>query len=73
MDFYAPKAIQYRFRMDGVDETWIENGGKTAFERANLVYRQVLQNYQPPEVADPVRQELEGYVTERRRELELSR
>ncbi len=54
-------------------ETWSENGEKTAFERANLIYRRVLQDYQPPEIAGPVRQQLESYVDERRRELELAR
>jgi len=54
-------------------ETWSENGGKTAFERANLVYRQKLEEYQAPEMDDSLRQALEEYANERRRELELTR
>ena len=50
-------------------ETWEENGSKTAFERANLVYRQRLESYQPPELAAPIRQELEAFVEQRRGEL----
>ena len=54
-------------------ETWSEAGEKTAFERANVVYRRALESYQPPEVADSVRQQLQAYVDERRREIELNR
>ena len=54
-------------------ETWQEQGSKTAFERANRVYRKTLQDYEEPEIDDSVRQALEEYVRERSRELELSR
>ena len=50
-------------------ETWSDNGGKTAFERANLVYRQKLEEYQAPEMDGSLRQALEEYANERRREL----
>ncbi len=53
-------------------ETWTEKGEKTAYERANKVYRQTLQDYQEPEMDASVRQSLEEYVRERRREIELS-
>jgi len=54
-------------------ETWTENGEKTAYQRANKVYRQTLLNYQEPEMDASVRQSLQEYVRERRREMELSR
>ena len=54
-------------------ETWAENGGRTAFERANRVYRDSLARYQPPSMAAGRREALEEYVNERRRELELAR
>ena len=54
-------------------ETWAENGSRTAFERANAIYRQRLETYEPPEMPDSKRQALEDYVAERRRELELAR
>ena len=66
--FYAPITSDW-----SNFETWSENGEKTAFERANVVYRQALQDYQAPEIADSVRQQLEAFVGERRRELELNR
>jgi len=54
-------------------ETWTENGEKTAYERANQVYRQTLHDYEEPGMDASVRQVLEEYVRERRRELELTR
>jgi trimethylamine--corrinoid protein Co-methyltransferase len=54
-------------------ETWSENGGLTAFDRANAVYRQKLAEYEPPEMQAGRRQSLEQYASERRRELELAR
>lgn len=54
-------------------ETWSENGARTAFERANEIYRQNLAAYEPPQLEASRRQVLEEYVGERRRELELAR
>jgi trimethylamine--corrinoid protein Co-methyltransferase len=54
-------------------ESWEENGSKTAFERANKIYRQRLKSFQPPEMDDQIRMSLESYVSQRRRELELIR
>ncbi|UCH39087.1 MAG: trimethylamine methyltransferase family protein [Gammaproteobacteria bacterium] len=54
-------------------ETWCENGSLNAFQRANAIYRQTLADYQPPEIEPQVRQSLEEYANERRRELELAR
>jgi trimethylamine--corrinoid protein Co-methyltransferase len=50
-------------------ETWSEGGGLTAYQRANLIYRQRLAAYEPPEIDAGVRRSLEEYVEERRREL----
>jgi trimethylamine--corrinoid protein Co-methyltransferase len=50
-------------------ETWTENGEKTAFQRANEIYRQRLIDYQQPPVDDQIRISLEQYVNERRSEL----
>ncbi|MFT5218123.1 MAG: trimethylamine--corrinoid protein Co-methyltransferase [Gammaproteobacteria bacterium] len=54
-------------------ETWEERGSLTAYQRANKVYRQVLKDFVEPEIEDSVRQSLEEYVRERRREIDLSR
>ncbi len=54
-------------------ETWSENGALSAFERANRLYRETLERYQPPEMDEGVRHSLRQYAGERRRELELMR
>jgi len=51
-------------------ETWAENGGKTAYQRANEVYRQKLKDYEEPGIDAQVKVSLERYVAERRIELE---
>ncbi len=50
-------------------ETWEENGSKTAFQRANKIYRERLANFEAPELADSIRRELEAFVEERKGEL----
>ncbi len=54
-------------------ETWAENGEQTAYQRANKVYRQALEDYEEPEINASIRESLEQYANERRRELELAR
>jgi trimethylamine--corrinoid protein Co-methyltransferase len=54
-------------------ESWEENGSKTAFERANKIYRQRLKSFQPPAMDDQIRASLESYVSQRRQELEATR
>jgi trimethylamine--corrinoid protein Co-methyltransferase len=51
-------------------ETWTENGAKTAYQRANEVYRKKLKDYEEPEIDPQVKISLEQYVAERRIELE---
>lgn len=50
-------------------ESWQEKGSKTAFERANKIYRQRLKDYQQPPIDEHIRKSLESYVAERRQEL----
>ena len=54
-------------------ETWQENGEQTAYQRANRIYRQSLKDYEEPEIDSSIRESLEQYVHERRREVELAR
>ncbi len=51
-------------------ETWAENGELTAVQRANKVYRQRLQDYQTPVMDGSIRNTLECYVVERRKEIQ---
>ena len=66
--FYAPLTSDW-----SNFETWTENGSKTAFERANRLYRQALADYREPGIDAGIRHQLEAYANERRRELELTR
>ena len=50
-------------------ERWTRNGGRDAAERAAGIWRAELEAYEPPPLDDGVREQLEQYVTRRRREL----
>jgi trimethylamine--corrinoid protein Co-methyltransferase len=51
-------------------ETWVEKGEKTAYQRANEIYRQRLIDYKEPPIGEQVRISLEKYGAERRGEIE---
>jgi trimethylamine--corrinoid protein Co-methyltransferase len=51
-------------------ETWVEKGEKTAYQRANEIYRQRLIDYKEPPIGEQVRVSLEKYGAERRGEIE---
>jgi trimethylamine--corrinoid protein Co-methyltransferase len=50
-------------------ERWMRNGGVDAAGRATRIYRQKLEEYEPPPLDEAVREELEEFVVRRRREL----
>ncbi len=50
-------------------ERWMRNGAKDTATRAGEIYKQKLAEYEPPPIDDAVREELEAYVTRRRKEL----
>ena len=50
-------------------ETWQENGEKTAAQRANLLYKQILEDYQAPALDPAIREHLQAYVAKRREEI----
>ncbi len=49
-------------------EQWEQNGSVTATQRANRVWKRVLEAYQPPPMDPAVREELEFFVERRKRE-----
>ncbi len=49
-------------------ETWEENGSLTATQRANKIYKEVLNEYQQPHMDEAVAEELDAYVVKRRAE-----
>jgi trimethylamine--corrinoid protein Co-methyltransferase len=50
-------------------ERWTRNGSKDTATRAGDIYRAKIEAFEPPPLADDIRQELEEYVVRRRREL----
>ena len=63
--FYRPMLSDWRNY-----ETWREAGAKTAVERANAIWKQLLADYEPPPTDPGIREALEDYVARRRPELE---
>jgi trimethylamine--corrinoid protein Co-methyltransferase len=50
-------------------QTWAEDGAKTATERAGRVWKQLLENYQPPPLDADKREALDAYVARRKQEI----
>ena len=55
--FYSPMISDWRNF-----ESWTEAGSPTALEKANKVYKALLENYEEPELDDAVREELDAFV-----------
>jgi trimethylamine--corrinoid protein Co-methyltransferase len=59
--FYAPMISDWRNF-----ESWQEAGSPDATRHANRVYKQILNEYQPPVLEPPIREELEAFVARRK-------
>jgi trimethylamine--corrinoid protein Co-methyltransferase len=53
-------------------ETWQDDGGRTATERANRVWKQLLAEYEAPPLDAGRAEAVSDYVARRRREIEGS-
>jgi trimethylamine--corrinoid protein Co-methyltransferase len=53
-------------------ETWHEDGARTATERANKVWKQLLAEYEPPPLDAAAAEAIDDYVERRRREIEAA-
>ena len=53
----------------GPYETWLENGALTAAERANVRWKQMLADYQPPSIDDRLVGQLKEFVAERKAQM----
>jgi trimethylamine--corrinoid protein Co-methyltransferase len=62
--FYQPMLSDWRNF-----ETWQEDGGRTATERANRIWKQLLAEYEPPRLAPAAAEELDAFVDRRKREI----
>ncbi len=58
--FYAPMLSDWRNF-----ETWAEDGSKTAYQRANTLYKQLLAEYQEPAIDEATRDALNAFVDRR--------
>ncbi len=50
-------------------ETWEEGGGKQTVDRANVLFKQILESYEEPDLDPAIREQLDDYVIRRRSEL----
>ena len=62
--FYQPILSDWR-----TFETWSEAGSKTATERANGVWKHLLEEYEKPYIDESVEEELTSYVARRKCEI----
>lgn len=64
-EFYQP------FLADRLNyETWQQAGGLDTAQRANLLWKELLKQYQPPPIDSGVKEALEAYVQQRTEELQ---
>ncbi|MGB4827086.1 MAG: trimethylamine methyltransferase family protein [Paracoccaceae bacterium] len=50
-------------------ENWQDDGGKTATQRANTIWKQLLNDYEKPPIDPAVEEELEAYVARRKEQI----
>jgi len=62
--FYRPMLSDWRNF-----ETWQEDGAKTATERANMIWKRLLAEFEPPPMDPGVSEALGDFVERRRREI----
>ncbi len=63
--FFQPKV----FHTDSY-EKWKDEGSTDAGQRANLVWKEMLYNYEPPALDEAIAEELDAFVTQRRQEIQ---
>ena len=51
------------------DKTWQEDGAKTATQRANEIWKSLLQDYEKPPIDPAIEEELQAYMAKRKQEL----
>jgi trimethylamine---corrinoid protein Co-methyltransferase len=49
-------------------ENWLDRGGVQTVERANRIWKKILDEYQPPALDAPIAEELAAFVERRKRE-----
>ena len=59
--FYAPLLSDW-----SNFETWVERGSQNAAQRANLLWKQALKEYQKPALEPEILEEMEAFVAKRK-------
>jgi trimethylamine--corrinoid protein Co-methyltransferase len=62
--FYTPILSDWRNF-----ETWRDDGARTATERANMIWKRLLSEYEKPPIDPAIEEELEAYVARRKEEI----
>ena len=62
--FYSPILSDWRNY-----ETWRDDGAKTATQRANEIWKQLLRDYEKPPIDPGVEEELEAYAAKRKEQI----
>jgi trimethylamine--corrinoid protein Co-methyltransferase len=50
-------------------QTWAEDGARTATDRANRIWKSLLEHYEPPPLDPGIREAIDAYVERRKREI----
>ena len=53
-------------------ETWSDDGAKSATQRANTIWKQLLNDYEKPHIDPAIEEELETYVAKRKEQISLN-
>ena len=61
--FYEPMVSDWRNF-----ETWQEDGARTATQRANAIWKQLLADYQPPAIDPGIDEALKDFIARRKHE-----
>ena len=62
--FYAPLLSDWRNF-----ESWRDDGSKTATERANGIWKQLLRDYEQPALDPAIDEELKAYISRRKQDI----
>ena len=66
--FYEPILSDWRNY-----ETWRDDGSRTALERANSIWKQILREYEKPQIDSAIEEELQAYMAKRKEEIRSKR
>ncbi len=54
-------------------ETWRDDGGRTALDRANSIWKQLLREYEKPPIDPAIEEQLQAFMAKRKEEIQSGR